>query len=233
MVTVEEKTDKVALAMIYQGLAEDMLLSIAEKGTAREAWEALKTMCQGADRVKKAKAQTLRTEFESLSMKDSEQIDEFYLKLNGLVSNIRALGDEMKESYVVKKLLRAMPSRFLQILSTLEQFGDLETLSVEEVVGSLKSHEERMKGCGKTEPGEGQLLLTEEEWQKREVTENKLLLTRDDWLKKTNRRGSNGSTSNFRNRGGRDRSNLKCYNCGIYGHFVADCRRPKRNNKPK
>lgn len=49
---VEEKVDKVALAMLYQGLPEDMLLTIAEKGTAKEAWEALKTMCQGADRVK-------------------------------------------------------------------------------------------------------------------------------------------------------------------------------------
>ncbi|XP_074346384.1 uncharacterized protein LOC141685161 [Apium graveolens] len=212
-VAVEEKTDKVALAMIYQGLAEDMLLSIAEKGTTKEAWEALKTICQGADRIKKAKAQTLRPEFESLSMKDIEQIDEFYLKLNGLVSNIRALGDEMNESYVVKKLL--------------------QTLSVEEVVGFLKAHEERMKGCDKTEPCEGQLLLTEEEWQKREATENKLLLIRDEWLKKTNRRGSNGSSSNFRNRGGRDRSNLKCYNCGIYRHFTADCQRTKRNNEPK
>lgn len=33
---VEEKADKVALAMLYQGLPEDILLSIAEKGKAKE-----------------------------------------------------------------------------------------------------------------------------------------------------------------------------------------------------
>lgn len=47
-VAVEEKMDKIALAMLYQGLPEDMLLSIADKGTAKQAWDALKTMCQGA-----------------------------------------------------------------------------------------------------------------------------------------------------------------------------------------
>ncbi|XP_074337576.1 uncharacterized protein LOC141674774 [Apium graveolens] len=141
---IEDKVDKIALAMLYQGLPEELLLTIAEKSTAKGAWDALKTMCHGADRFKKAKVQTLKSEFESLNMRANEQLDEFCLKLNSLVSNMRALGEEVKESYVVKKLLRAVPYKFLQIVSTLEQFGDLETLFVEEVVGSLKAHEERM-----------------------------------------------------------------------------------------
>lgn len=47
--TVEERTDKVALAMIYQDIPEDMLLFLAERKTTKEAWEAIKTMCQGAE----------------------------------------------------------------------------------------------------------------------------------------------------------------------------------------
>lgn len=143
--TVEEKIDKVALAAIYQGIPEDMLLSLAEKKTAKDAWEAIKIMCLGSDRVKKAKVQTLKAEFESLRMKDTEQLDDFCMKLNGLVTNIRALGEAIEEAYVVKKLLRAVPSKFLQIASTIEQFGNLESMSVEEAVGSHKAHEERLR----------------------------------------------------------------------------------------
>lgn len=40
-------------------------------------------------------------------MKDTESIDDFCIKLHGLVTSIRALGEEIAESYVVKKLLRA------------------------------------------------------------------------------------------------------------------------------
>ncbi|XP_074322820.1 uncharacterized protein LOC141659792 [Apium graveolens] len=172
---VDEKTDNIALAMVYQGIPEDILLSIAEKKTAKGAWEAIKTLCQGAEKVKQARVQTLKAEFEALCMKDSDQLDDFYMKLNGLVTNIRALGEEMQESYIVKKMLRAVPSRFLQITSILEQFGNLDTMIVEEAVGSLKAHEERVKG--KVDSSEGKLMLTEEEWQKREAGEGKLLLT--------------------------------------------------------
>lgn len=53
-------------------------------------------------------------------MKDNDSLDDFCLKLNGLVTNIRALGENVSENYVVKKFLRAVPNKFLQITSTIE-----------------------------------------------------------------------------------------------------------------
>lgn len=132
---IEDKTDKLALSAIYQSIPEEMLLSIAEKTTSKGAWEAIKTMSLGADRVRKAKVQTLKSEFESLQMKDSESIDDFCMKLCALVTNIRALGESIEEAYVVKKLLRVVPAKFLRITSAIEQFGNLETITIEEIVG--------------------------------------------------------------------------------------------------
>ncbi|XP_074336204.1 uncharacterized protein LOC141673363 [Apium graveolens] len=194
--TVEERKDKIAFAAVYQGIPEDLLLSIAEKTTTREAWEAIKTMCLGTDRVKKANVQTLKAKFESLKMKDTEQLDEFCIKLNRLVANIRALGESIDEGYVVKKLPRAVPKKFLQIASTIEQFGDLDTMSVEEAVGSLKAHEERLKGQGEHSRGQ-QLLLTEEGWLKKEKEEGQLLFTREEWLRRSSLK-SKGNGSDFK-----------------------------------
>lgn len=67
----------------------------------------------------------------------------------------------------------------------------------------LKAHEERIKG--NTESAGGQLLLTKDEWIKKEGSEGKLLLTREEWLKRANK-GNTGGTSNLRGRGGRDKS---------------------------
>lgn len=44
-VAVEDRIDKVALAMIYQSIPEEMLLSLSEKTKAKDAWDTIKTMC--------------------------------------------------------------------------------------------------------------------------------------------------------------------------------------------
>ncbi|XP_074342749.1 uncharacterized protein LOC141680417 [Apium graveolens] len=224
--TADERTDKIALVMIYQSIPEEILLSLAEKKKAKDAWVEIKTMTQGAERLKAAKVQNLTSEFESLSMNNTEFLDDFSIKLTGLVTKICAIGEDMKEAYVVKKPLCAMRAKFLQIMSTMEQFGDLETITVEEVVGSLKAHEERLNG--QVENSEGQLMLIEEEWAKKENENGKLLLTKELWQRRVNKGGTDA-----RNRVGRDKSRKKCYNCNIYGHYVAEYRKPRRPREVK
>nr|GEY51139.1 hypothetical protein [Tanacetum cinerariifolium] len=114
---------------------------------------------------KKTLRKPLKAKFKTLSMKDTEIIDDFAMKVNNIVSNIRALREKVEEAYVVKKLLRAVLSKFLQIDSTIKQFADLDNMIVEEVIGWLKAHEERVHG--KSKIGEGKLLLTHQEWLER------------------------------------------------------------------
>ncbi|XP_074362620.1 uncharacterized protein LOC141702939, partial [Apium graveolens] len=178
--TIEDKTDKKVLTAIYQGIPEDILLIIADKEMTKEAWEDVKTMCLGVYRIKNGRIQTLKAEFEFLSMKEMELIDDFCMKLNGMVTNICTLGEIVDKGYVMKKLFRVVPSKNLQIMSTIEQSGNLDTVTIQEVVGSLNAQEERMRG--QSESSGGQQLLTEEEWRKMEGNEGQLLLTRDEWV---------------------------------------------------
>ena len=69
---VDDNLDKVALATIFQAIPEDILLSLAEKKTAKDAWDAIKTMNLGAERVKNTRIQNLKAEFENMCLKDTE-----------------------------------------------------------------------------------------------------------------------------------------------------------------
>ncbi|GKB93720.1 putative ribonuclease H-like domain-containing protein, partial [Tanacetum coccineum] len=146
------------MSLHYLMLTDSRGPVVVKKKMAKDAWETLKTMCMGVDMVKTTKVQTLKAEFETLGMKDTEIIDDFALEVNIIVSNIRALGEKIEEAYVFKKLLRVVPSKFLQITYTIEQFADLDNITVEEVIGRLKAHDKRV--CRRSECGEGKLLLT-------------------------------------------------------------------------
>ena len=100
---VEEIKDQEAFAAIAQAVPDAVFMTISEKETAKEAWEALKEMHAGDDRVKKARVQALRREFERMSMKESEGVGEFALKLTSLVNEMRALGSKMEDITVVEK----------------------------------------------------------------------------------------------------------------------------------
>ncbi|KAD4585172.1 hypothetical protein E3N88_22773 [Mikania micrantha] len=95
--------------------------------------------------VQKARLQTLKNEFEMLQMKEEESIDSFTVRLNDIVSKANSLGSTFDQPSLVRKLLNSVPERFIQIVAFIEQFNDLDTMSLDEVIGRLKTFEEKIK----------------------------------------------------------------------------------------
>ncbi|GKA63870.1 zinc finger, CCHC-type containing protein, partial [Tanacetum coccineum] len=141
----DNKKDKTAMAFLYQALPEEQLLQITKHKTAKAIWDALKTRHMGEERVQQARLQTLKSEFEMLHMKEDETIDAFTTKLTTLVNKASSLGHTMKDGELVRKLLNAVPDRYLQIVASIEQYSDLEEMTLEEAIGRLKTYEERIK----------------------------------------------------------------------------------------
>ncbi|GJY85430.1 hypothetical protein Tco_0499456 [Tanacetum coccineum] len=133
------------MAFLYQALPEEQLLQITKHKTAKAIWDALKTRHMGEERVQQARLQTLKSEFEMLHMKEDETIDAFTTKLTTLVNKASSLGHTMKDGELVRKLLNAVPDRYLQIVASIEQYSDLEEMTLEEAIGRLKTYEERIK----------------------------------------------------------------------------------------
>nr|GEZ03772.1 zinc finger, CCHC-type [Tanacetum cinerariifolium] len=80
-----------------------------------------------------------------LHMKEDETIDTFTTKLSTLVNKAASLGHTMKDEELVHKLLNAVRDRYLQIVASIEQYSDLEEMTLEEAIGRLKTYEERIK----------------------------------------------------------------------------------------
>ena len=132
----------------------------------------------GVKRVMEAKVQTLKSEFEAICMRNGESVDNFAMKLTTIVNGIHSLGDMVEEVSIIKRFLRAVLLRFMQIVTSMEQFGNLKNMLVEEVVACLKFHEERFHSYEDKEE-EKYLLITHEEWlvrtKKNDATDSSFL----------------------------------------------------------
>ena len=162
---VERRGDRLALGAMLRGVPVEMHSMLLKKKNVKEAWESLKTMRLGADRVKEVNAQKLLSEFEQIKFKPEETIDDFAIRISKLAIDLEGLGEKLDDSRVVKKFLRVVPARYNQIAVSIEMFCDLKTLKIEELVSRLRAAEDRFEPSVEQATEKlPKLLLTEEEW---------------------------------------------------------------------
>ena len=79
----------------------------------------------------------MTTAFETLRMEDDENFDQFYFKLSDIVNSSFNLGEQISPSKIVQKILRSLPERFQAKVTTIEESRDVNSMKVEDLVGSL------------------------------------------------------------------------------------------------
>jgi hypothetical protein len=161
---VEYRDDRLALAAILRSVPAEMLPTLRGTRSARAAWEAVKTIRVGVERVRESKAQQLRREFAALAWKESESAEDFSVRITGLANNLRILGDDITDADVVRKMLDIVPEHLEQVAVSIETLLDLNAITVEEVTGRLRAVDQRRRKPAPVVDNQGRLLLTHEEW---------------------------------------------------------------------
>lgn len=97
-------------------------------------------------------------------MKDNETIDEFGGKLAEISSKSSALGISIEEPKLDKKFLSSLPrKKYIHIVASLEQVLDLNTTSYEDIIGRLKTYEERIQENEEPHEDQTKLMYTNNE----------------------------------------------------------------------
>lgn len=117
--------------------------------------------------MREANTQKLRRDFAGISFCDCEIIDDFSMRLFGIVTNLRALSDTLEESKVVAKFLRVVPSQFAQVAIAIETLLDMSTLPLDEVTRQLRVVQDRLNDTHGSNSGQGGRLLLTKEWEAR------------------------------------------------------------------
>ena len=77
-------------------------------------------------------------------MNDLDSIDSLFTQAMGIVNQIRSYGETLGDQQVIEKMLRSLPNKFDSRVAAIEESKNLSFLSIDELMGSLLSHEQRL-----------------------------------------------------------------------------------------
>jgi hypothetical protein len=108
---VDYYVDRWALDALIAAVPSEMQFSLSKKQTVKEAWDVIATARIGSNRSRKTTLQALRKEWENLTFKPGEDVDDFTLRLNTLQQKMVQFDDDTySEERVIEKLFRASPT---------------------------------------------------------------------------------------------------------------------------
>jgi hypothetical protein len=83
----------------------------------------------------------LISSFEEIKMLENEILGEFYTRINDLRNSMVSLEKKVSDAKLIKKILRSLPKCFRIKVTSIEESKDLDSMKIEELVGSLQTYE--------------------------------------------------------------------------------------------
>jgi hypothetical protein len=210
------------------GLGESIYTKVMHCKSAKEIWDKLQNIYEGDSKVKAAKLQTYRGQFEQLKMKEDENIATYFLRVDEIVNSIIGLREEIKESVIVQKVLRSLPMRFDPTISTPKEREDLDSISMDELHGIFTTYEMRTEQenqyikeaafkASKRSKKKGKQ-------KEKEHSSNNDISEDDEEMANFVKRLNKGTNDRYKGK-----PPLICFNCDGIGHFDNKC--PYKKNK--
>ena len=157
--------------------------------------------------MKTTKLQVYRAQFENLKLNDDEDISSLFLRVSEIVNNMKALGETIKEAIIVQKILRSLPSSFNPKVSAIEETVDLETLTMNQLLGNITTYEMRLPQR-KSNVREAPFKIEKKKEEKEDICSFS-----DEEEAKFFKKLDRGSGKY------KGKLPLKCFNCGRVGHY--------------
>ncbi|XP_070005268.1 uncharacterized protein [Nicotiana sylvestris] len=121
--------------------------------TAKEMWEALQTAHEGTTQIKQSNIDMLTTEYELLRMKDNDSIQDMPTRFTSIINELHSLGDVIPRNKLVRKILSVLHSSWESKVNTITEAKDLQTLTMDVLIGNLKTYEmKKKKDSGRKKP---------------------------------------------------------------------------------
>ncbi|CAM8929385.1 unnamed protein product [Rhodiola kirilowii] len=136
-----EAANSKAMNAIFSGVDGKNFKMISTCEIAKKAWDILQTAHEGTSKVKISRMETVTSKFENLRMQEDETIADFNTRVLDISNEAFTLGEPMSEETLVRKVLRSLTKRYAMKALAVKEANDVKTMRLDELMGSLQSHE--------------------------------------------------------------------------------------------
>ncbi|XP_018631400.2 uncharacterized protein [Nicotiana tomentosiformis] len=172
--------------------------------------------------------------YELFSMKESEPIQEMVTRFTIITNKLKSLGKVFTSKKLVSKALRILLASWESKAIAIQEATELDKISLDELVGNLKTHEIKKIELRKEEPRRDKALVLKAS-EEDEFDSDDLDLAMFAKFKKFMRNSKNASK---RENNGKPKQIEKdsydgCYKCNKLYHMVKDCPMWELNGRKK
>ncbi|KAL5560474.1 hypothetical protein UlMin_036685 [Ulmus minor] len=165
-------------------------------------------------------------------MKHDESITQMYTRFTDIINDLSSLGKEYSMSEKVRKILRSLPKQWEAKVTAIQEAKNLSNLPLDELVGSLMTHEITMKqNIDDSVKMEKERNLAFSSSTSNSVDEKDIALLARKFKKFLKYDRRNRKSTMKENDEKPKRSEMICYECNKLGHIKPDCPQLKHMKK--
>ncbi|GMI71473.1 hypothetical protein HRI_000816600 [Hibiscus trionum] len=109
--------------------------------SAKEVWDKLEVTYEGTDEVKETKIGLLTLEYENFEMDPEENIEKMFDRFSTVTNGLKGYGEAIPEEKLIRKLIYSLPESWDSKRTAIIEIKNLKTLKLDELMGSLLTHQ--------------------------------------------------------------------------------------------
>ena len=102
--------DAVCKNLFFQSLGDVMFHRVKNCKTAKEIWDSVCTICEGSEKIRKSKLDMYITRLKTTKMKEGETVENYEIRISGLLNDIIALNHVVDPEELNYKILSSLTS---------------------------------------------------------------------------------------------------------------------------
>ena len=136
---------KLSFPLYFCALDPNEFNRVSACDSAKEIWDKVEVTYEWTNLLKESKISMLVHEYKLFKMKNDESISEMFTRFTNIINGLKSLGKPYTNPKNVRKILRSLPKNWEAKVTAIQEAKDLKVLSLDELMGSLMTHELTMR----------------------------------------------------------------------------------------